>query len=392
MEKIYMEDNNNRKNKRKFDISVPLSFLVAIFAIFSILAAGFDTMGNHVSYAAPDSLVGDNIQFTVDDTRFIQGWGVASNNADIMTFGVPSYFADQAMTIPAYCVEHTVDAQSAQYSKGDVIDDYGLLFLLDSRSALASEVNNQYAQTWIMQVAIWMYLYETDPTATDPSSKNYISADDLENISATRKLTVNSSEVFTGDGTSLYDKYVKPLVNAAKEVSASKNLSVTKESDDLSKTSDGKYYQTSLITVSGIPAVDFESYDVNLSGVDGAFIVNENGEVMENTNIVDDKFYVRIPVENIKEAKQNLNVSVTGHFDTLTGNYYTATDGSPLQKVITVTGTTKDIMAGVDFEIVGSPDTGMSTSQTIYFIGLIVLLCGIGIVYANAKQPIGSKK
>ena len=32
----------------------------------------------------------------------------------------------------------------------------------------------------------------------------------------------------------------------------------------------------------------------------------------------------------------------------------------------------------------------MSTAQTIYFIGLIVLLCGVGIVYANAK-PAESK-
>ena len=35
-------------------------------------------------------------------------------------------------------------------------------------------------------------------------------------------------------------------------------------------------------------------------------------------------------------------------------------------------------------------DTGMSKAQTIYFIGLIVLLCGVGIVYANAK-PVESK-
>ena len=39
--------------------------------------------------------------------------------------------------------------------------------------------------------------------------------------------------------------------------------------------------------------------------------------------------------------------------------------------------------AGV--ELVFAPDTGMNTTQTIYFIGLIVLLCGVGIVYANAK-------
>ena len=41
-------------------------------------------------------------------------------------------------------------------------------------------------------------------------------------------------------------------------------------------------------------------------------------------------------------------------------------------------------------EIVGSPDTAMSSVQTIYFIGLVVLLCGIGIIYANAK-PVEEK-
>ena len=31
------------------------------------------------------------------------------------------------------------------------------------------------------------------------------------------------------------------------------------------------------------------------------------------------------------------------------------------------------------------PDTGMGIAQTIYFMGLILLLSGVGIVYANAK-------
>ena len=34
----------------------------------------------------------------------------------------------------------------------------------------------------------------------------------------------------------------------------------------------------------------------------------------------------------------------------------------------------------------------MSAAQTIYFIGLIVLLCGVGIVYANAKPIENNQK
>ena len=31
------------------------------------------------------------------------------------------------------------------------------------------------------------------------------------------------------------------------------------------------------------------------------------------------------------------------------------------------------------------PDTGVTAAQTIYFIGLIILLSGVGIIYANVK-------
>ena len=74
----------------------------------------------------------------------------------------------------------------------------------------------------------------------------------------------------------------------------------------------------------------------------------------------------------------------------LEGNYYTANSGE-YQKVVTVTGTTKHFSNGVSFEVAPSPNTGVNKAQTIYFIGLVVLLCGIGIVYANAK-PSESKQ
>ena len=74
----------------------------------------------------------------------------------------------------------------------------------------------------------------------------------------------------------------------------------------------------------------------------------------------------------------------------MAGNYYTAQNGD-FQKVVTVTGTTTDVSAGAPFQIIPTPQTGMNIAQTIYFIGLIVLLCGVGIVYANAK-PVESKQ
>ena len=68
MEKIYMEENKSQKQKqqqdqkRLYNISIVLSFVVAAFAIVSLLTVAFDKP----SYAAPDTVtVPDDITFYV---------------------------------------------------------------------------------------------------------------------------------------------------------------------------------------------------------------------------------------------------------------------------------------------------------------------------------------
>ena len=92
---------------------------------------------------------------------------------------------------------------------------------------------------------------------------------------------------------------------------------------------------------------------------------------------------------NDSDKVQKLAVNVKGHFNSFGGSYYQDAAGTK-QKVVSVTGKTVDVLQGDSIDVVGAPDTGMTTAQTIYFIGLIVLLCGVGIVYANAK-PAESK-
>ena len=74
-----------------------------------------------------------------------------------------------------------------------------------------------------------------------------------------------------------------------------------------------------------------------------------------------------------------------GSFRGYDGYYYKA-DGA--QTVSTVF--TTDVKAFDDLDIPINytpevPDTSMSIAQSVYFIGLVVLLCGVGIIYANAK-------
>ena len=252
-----------------------------------------------------------------------------------------------------------------------------------------TQYNNSSLETYITQVSIWMYLYEkekADKGSVASSSKNYLSSEDLTAIKNAVKIVDadDSSKDFQLSEGTIYDTYVKPLVDSALKATNYASVTVNVASTDISKTDDEKYYQSDVITVNGDPSTSMKSFDVSVEGIDGVIVINENGETISSLNNlpVNSKFRIRVPAEKVTETAQNAKINVTGHFDSLTGNYYTH-DG--LQKVVTVTGTTIDAKSGTEIEFVGVPDTGMNGIQTIYFIGLVVLLCGVGIVYANAK-------
>lgn len=384
MEKIYMEENNNRKKKNNIvDFSVVLSFVVAIFAVFSLVALGFD----QISYAAP--VTGDSFTFykgeSDDEERplSVTGFDAEGNQ----TFAVPLYYSDAARKNPIFCIEHMNQntETGVQYNKGKVISDYGLLYLLNNSYVNEKQIvtgGDVYAEAWVTQVAIWVYLSDINKNA----APHTITADTLAKIKATTSLDVTMMGYTPKNyGVSLYDKYVAPLVTAAKNASNLKKIDVSKANDDIAKTTDGKFYQTAAISVVGNPADDLINYDIKLTGISGAIAVDETGKELATTNVArGTKFYVRIPADKVTTEAQTLSIGITGHFNTLTGHEYSAASGS-YQKIVSVTGATMDVAGGISIEVVGAPDTGMSTAQTIYFIGLIVLLCGVGIIYANAK-------
>lgn len=379
-----MEENkNNKKRKNVVDVSVVLSFVVAIFAVFSLVACGFD----QVSYAAP--VTGDQLTFYKGEVDDQQVFAVSYNADNTKTFQVPLYYSDAEMKNAIFCIEHKNDntVTGAVYNKGNVISDYGLLYLLNNSFVNDKTIvtgGNKYAEAWVTQVAIWVYLYEKYPSV----AANAIDAEELAAIQSATQIKVptvvdGSADINFGT-TNLYTTYVRPLVDAAKAASNVKKLNVNKESDDIAKTSDGKFYQTAAISVVGNPSGDMNGYDIKLNGISGAIAVDESGKEISANVASGTKFYVRIPVDKVTEEAQTLEINVVGHFKTLTGHEYNAVEGSR-QKIVSVTGDVMNVSGGTSIEVVGAPDTGMNTAQTIYFIGLIVLLCGVGIIYANAK-------
>ena len=156
--------------------------------------------------------------------------------------------------------------------------------------------------------------------------------------------------------------------------------------NDVSKVSGTNYYQSEEISVS---AADLISFNIELSGIDGAFIVNSAGEEIKNLNGLpaDTKFFVRFPEDKIGE-KKDIVIKVTGEVRNVAVPHVYLLDGH--QSIIKVEKGTGPASGSGVLTVVTPPDTGASTSQTIYFIGLIVLLCGVGIIYANSKAVKGA--
>lgn len=409
MEKIYMEESKRQK-KNVMNFSVVLSFVVAIFAVFSLAMAGIVmNQGTGISYAAvtADSF---NVKFKAV---------TAVNDATSKIYGMELYYAgSESIENQVFCIERgIIVSENEEYTKTtdsrpdgqtvesnyatvgnitlsgtpDVSDDPGLLYLLEigqSSTERKQISNNDYISGWVVQSAIWYYLADVYPDAIafkfHKSGEDYDDKAVLDSDAVTLK--VDGTAIATNQ-TGLTSK-VRELAAAAK-TKVSPRVIVSKASDEVSKTEDGKFYQSALITVAGDPSTSFTGYDISLSGIEGAIAVDEEGKELELTNVAaGKKFYVRIPAEKLKEEVQKVEVNVIGHFTSGSVLYYRTSSDSHQRMAVT---SPSNINGATEVEFVGTPDTGMNAAQTIYFIGLIVLLCGVGIVYANAK-PVEAKQ
>ena len=416
MEKIYMEECKKQKQKL-FDVSVVLSFVVAVMAVFSLATFGIVTNQgtDTVSYAAPVS--SDTFTLKMGKKVF------AYNDATAMTkaYLMETYFYDTANNPEnvVYCIERNKNVEDNKSYKQiaatregtkDLFgqdNDEGIKYLLGIGSNKASlQAVTDYddnVDVWVVQSAIWYYLNDKY-SAVDAyklkvgtGTNAYLDDKAVMDIDGTVYLSFTDPTATAPDAFQEYNGLTGPngkimaLVNNAKAAtSAGNRVIVTKADDNISRTDDKKYYQSSLITVSGDPTNSLLGYDVSLSGLDGAIIVGEDGESLNTTDIaLGTKFYVRVPAEKVTESVQKVNVSVTGHFTGASGTYYYVEDNADLQRMASVGP--GDVAGGIEVEFIGTPDTGMNTAQTIYFIGLIILLCGVGIVYANAK-PVKSRQ
>ena len=273
---------------------------------------------------------------------------------------------------------------------------------LQATGNIEGDNSDKKIETWLTQAAIWYYLSKVDSYSpetnnlTDDQLNNFLSAHYLlygENNSIPDRADKvgyvdNSNTLFDGYKSNEYT--VKQVLNNALSKHNAAMLTLNVQQDGkYSVSEDKKYYFSSLATVQATVNDSslgvYEGYNVNLSNApEGTVITDEEGAVIENPENINPgkKFFVRVPYDKVSEATR-IRVDVTANYDSVVGDVYQSTgdyqDVTALRMQPIIRNT------GFEFEIVPAPDTGSSTAQTIYFVGLIVLLCGVGIIYANAK-------
>lgn len=414
MEKIYMEESKKQK-RSVMNLSVALSFVVSIFAIFSLAMYGIVmNQGTGVSYAAPEA----GTKYTISRTSVFAYVG----NSDTYTATDPGmnvnnyYNGEKKLANQVFCIERRNETQdNAEYEVSstnepradatNVIDDPGLIYLLGlGQSGKSITDKGDVIDGFVLQSAIWYYLAQkTKDDAKGGVYKLYTSTDH-PNIDADYSYddvsVFNAENIWiqidrTGRATEFkgFKTKIQELYTAATNATVP-SVSVNVAEGEATHVEKEKYYQSPLITVVGTPANSFENYSVSITGIDDMITVNENGQEISRDSITaGTKFYVRIPEEKVTKESQTVQINVTANFTGGSARYNIATNGkdsqnpNPFQRLATVYPTSK--IAGAEFVV--TPNTGMNVAQTIYFVGLIVLLCGVGIVYANAK-PVEAKQ
>lgn len=395
MEKIYMHDNQNKKVRRarKRGSSVT-TVLVAIVAVAALIVVGF----GQISFAIPEEGVTLGNEFTsaIPDAqqRILGG---TSN------FGVNALLTDKGQHV--FCIERDVDYEgNLKYVKSERVLDSGLLYVMSNvyPNKKIMDGENELpvgVQVWLSQSAVWIYAaangYKNNTKITSDVVEGILYETDLYDATGAVVATLSQEDKDNGY-ISLFDKYglLELLIEAQKlGTTPSNSLDVTKKSEGVSMTSDGKYYQTGFVDVVGTVLSEsigsFNGFELKLNKApEGTMVVDKDGkEITDLTNLEPGtKFAFKVPVDKVKEENKKMEVSVLGSFDSYAADIYVA-EGS--QTVTSVSKINNNLSVPLDLELNYAPtvpNTALNNSATLYIIGLILLLSGLGIFYTSAKK------
>lgn len=395
MEKIYMHDNQKQKIRRarKRGSSVT-TVLVAVVAVAALIAVGF----GQISFAIPEegvTLGNEFISAEPDVATMIYG--------ENSRFGVNQLLTKDGK--PVFCIERDITYKGdLKYVKSERVLDSGLLYLMSNiypnKKIMDGDTELPLGvQVWLSQSAVWIYAsingYENNTEMTADVMEKILLETQLYDKDMNVVAKIDDDDIAAGHS-SLMGKYgiFKLLQDAQKLGTAPSNsLNVTKKSEGVSMTSDGKFYQTDYIEVVGTVLSEsigtFNGYELKTKNApEGTMIIDKDGnEIKDVTNLAPGtKFAFKIPVEKVTDENKKIEVNVLGSFDSYAADIYVA-DTS--QTVTSVSKVNNNLSVPLDVDLNYTPtvpDTALDNSATLYIIGLILLLSGLGIFYTSAKK------
>ena len=317
------------------------------------------------------------VEFLSDDSKYLLYCSDRNNpnidNAVTLTKGNPMDYKI------AYVLTHG-------YNKQYLMED-GFSEVLEQGSSSGTETaqarGKDMVNLWITQAAIW-------------NLQNSFTSTELNNEPI--RYTINSYGYYrltSGSGNLSSAKlwqYVEALVDGANNSKdpSTATLSVT---GDTNWTKSDNISKSGLITVASLnDLAKLATYSISLENApEGTKIYTEDGtDITDNSSDIaaNKKIYITIDNSKIDKTKEyNFKINATGNIIYDAAYQYVDNsnqcNGVACQPSVLVGPTTKNIAGALDFKIV--PDTASSLSKTIYYIGFIILLSGVGIIYANIR-------
>lgn len=316
----------------------------------------------------------------------------------------PFYAEDSTGTYQLYCSDRNNGNFTGTYTlTKDKRLDYGLTYFLTKQDKYISSAytrkfaNSQYVNgddsanavattlmnTWITQMGIWGY-------------QGTISSSELnDSLLAYKQTGDNTSEyeeygdaAFTSGfyAKATWDKYVASEIKAAQELNSNSPYDATmtmKVDGDWSKIDGTDNVKSGLISVV-VSSGNTSTYSLSFDNVpNGVKVYTEDGsEVTDLTSIpVSSKIYLVVPKSNQKEDyKFSIKANTTVTYN---APYQYVDNASGHQPSILVGPESKDLNASLEMTL--APDTALSVSNSIYFLGFLILISGVFVIYANVK-------
>lgn len=319
----------------------------------------------------------------------------------------PFYAEDSTGTYQLYCSDRNNGNFTGAYTlTKDKRLDYGFTHILVKQDSIYTKdtytrkfQNNQapvaadssfnaisktMVNTWITQMAIWGY----QGSISSSELNNGLLAYKAFSGDRTLEYELFSDAAFTSglSAKALWDTYVVSEINGAKELNAKSPYDATMSINvdgDWTKIDGTDNVKSGLISTS-ISSGNTGTYSLTFDNApEGTKVYTEDGkEVTDLKSIpVSSKIYLVVPKS---DKKEDYKFSVKAN-STITYNapYLYVDKVGGHQPSILVGPESKDLSASIEMTL--APDTALSVSNSIYFLGFLILISGVFVIYANVK-------